>query len=1030
MKKFTLLGAILLFCSLIVSVRAQEVDYSTNTSTELFDFTPWNNEALLRLFAEVHKQGRTYPTKAELEAAGFTIDLEFSRSHVRPATIMEDSAKNLVSNEDGVYPYRRLWMNIPTGQGKEIGGYPSAEFHNDVYSMWQYTHLFGAWNHSILQAPGSWADAAHKNGTHMFSGIKFFESWNPDSNSTDWVNLITSKNEDGTFCYVDPLLNALRYMGLDGINYNFEDEGYKEADVVDFHRALYKRAEEIGFNSFHIGMYVDNVTLLSEYNIPYCFGTSETGKVADVMMDYSGSAFSYTMDYSSDAAIEAMGTTEGLYAGVWISNLTSRGWDRLNKNERAKMCGLALWGEHSISRLFQYTIGTSLMDLQTNYQILLERFFSGGYQTPLTRPDLGNGSTQWPFQVSNEEGIDAQLPNFPGIASYIPERTAIQGKLPFNTHFTLGNGDFYAYKGKKTLGSWYNMGQQDYVPTYRWLYYQPNTKTPSTHLEASFTHEDAYIGGSALRLTSASTESGTDLVLYRAKLTVSGGNAKAKVALKSGKEGSNASNLSVILKKLDHDTWYEFPLGNVEGKSWQEQEVALSGFAQGDVIEYIGFRVKGGLSDYNMLVGKLMLFDDRDSLLPAGIDASSLLAEVKSETTSSMSVKLTWEVDASSFNPPLSQWNMIYNDEVNIDHFEIFYKNGEEGRVSEVGRTSTWSAFVGNIPFADESDEPYVGVRSVSVDMKTHSPIVWVSINRASSDLSVPVQSQYPLTYINPLSEGYEIALEERYISSLTTTGAIQDINYTRNTPVGDDNYIFAEDHVLKVEQGQQVSVNFRGALSDDGMQYCFGKAYLDWDINYEFDAESDEKLLEIGGLNRGITNGGYAKQDYSDFINDGYTFTIQVPEDAAIGTTRLRMVFSDAWFSHPGPAGGTAKGFSIDFPVQVSGTNASREPATDYREFRDQGIADEPDDLIGTGMEDIVVDRSISHASFYPSVAESEIFFNGVDKAWIYTIDGRFVKFVGGNPKSVGITDLIPGMYVVKMQQGQVLRSQKLMKK
>lgn len=28
--------------------------------------------------------------------------------------------------------------------------------------------------------------------------------------------------------------------------------------------------------------------------------------------------------------------------------------------------------------------------------------------------------------------------------------------LPFTTHFSLGNGERYNYKGKKTFGSWYN----------------------------------------------------------------------------------------------------------------------------------------------------------------------------------------------------------------------------------------------------------------------------------------------------------------------------------------------------------------------------------------------------------------------------------------------------------------------------------------------------------------------------------------------------------------------------------------------
>lgn len=84
-------------------------------------------------------------------------------------------------------------MNLPGGIGKGNGGYPSALFNNDVYSMWQYTHLFGSWNHGFFQAPGSWADAAHKHGTDIFSGIKFFESWTPGSGDATYAALISEK---------------------------------------------------------------------------------------------------------------------------------------------------------------------------------------------------------------------------------------------------------------------------------------------------------------------------------------------------------------------------------------------------------------------------------------------------------------------------------------------------------------------------------------------------------------------------------------------------------------------------------------------------------------------------------------------------------------------------------------------------------------------------------------------------------------------------------------------------------------------
>lgn len=1015
MKKFTVFGAALLLGT-AVNVQAQDVTYPASASTEIFDFAPWDDDQLLVLFAKAADEGRKYPTKEEFEAAGFNLDLEFSRSHVRPAAIMEDADKNIVPD---VYPTRRLWMNIPTGQGDLIGGYPSAEFHNDVYSMWNYTNLYGAWNHSILQAPGSWADAAHKNGTHMFSGIKFFESWTPGGTSSEYVKFITTKNEDGSFRYVDALLNALLYLGLDGINYNFEDEGYKNADVMAFHKALYKRAEEIGFDSFHIGIYTSSSSLTS-YNLDAVFGTKETGKTADLMLNYAANDFSWSMASSVTTAEQAMGSADGLYAGVWMVTLNRR-WTALNQDEQSKKCGVCLWGEHKVSRIFQYTVGNSLMELQSNYQTLLEKVFSGANRTPLNRPVVSNSAGN--FQVSPSVGIDQQLTSFCGLASFIPERTAIQGDLPFNTNFTLGNGDFYAYKGKKTLGSWYNMGQQDYVPTYRWVIYNTGTETLSNDIKAEFTHEDAYIGGSSLRLKGTPTSTGADVWLYRAKLNVSAGNPKAKIAVKTGVEGTNASNLYLILRKFDDSNWMEFPVGDLAGATWEEKEIALTGINAGDVIEYIGFRVKGSAAndDYKIMIGQLMLSDDRASSAPAGIDGESIIAEVKEETTSSLSVKLTWKVDPTGFSPARQDYGMIYNDEVNVDHFELFYKNGEDGRVSEVGRTSTWSAYIGNIQFANENDDPYVGIRSVSKDMKTYSPIEWVHIARSTETLPEASNSQYPPTYINSAADGYETALRTRYIAEVKTTGATQNLDYSRSDSVGGENYLFAEDYVLKVEQGQKVTLTLKGANLDDNLKYCFGVAYMDWDINYEFDATTDEKLFEVGQLNAG-----------TDSIVSGSTFIINVPEDAAVGTTRLRMVFSDAWFPHPGPTGGTQKGFSIDFPVEVSGSNAGREPAAGYADFRDTGVADEPEMNEVSGIENVVNENGVLSAvsSMYPTVTSDMIYFNNVEKAWIYTADGQFVKFLKNNPESANVSDLSAGVYVVKMQNGRVIRNQKMIKK
>ena len=134
--------------------------------------------------------------------------------------------------------------------------------------------------------------------------------------------------------------------------------------------------------------------------------------------------FSYQLSSSAKQAIAAMGTTEGLYTGVWIVSL-NRGWNRLNADEYAKQVSLCMWGEHAQSRFWSYNSGTDAYDAQTNYQYLLERFMSGGTRNPLSRPEIRNSGNDW--EASNGQ---KPLQTFAGIATWIPERSSIFGNLP------------------------------------------------------------------------------------------------------------------------------------------------------------------------------------------------------------------------------------------------------------------------------------------------------------------------------------------------------------------------------------------------------------------------------------------------------------------------------------------------------------------------------------------------------------------------------------------------------------------------
>ncbi|WP_289740112.1 endo-beta-N-acetylglucosaminidase [Muribaculum intestinale] len=983
------------------------------SSESIFDQSPWENEQVLELFSKAWDQGRNYPTKAEFESIGLTFDLEFVRSHSRQRATYKDASKDVVSdiNHD-----RRLWCNLPAGYGKGLGGYPSTQFDQDVFSMWNYTTIFGSWNYGFLQAPGAWVDAAHKNGTRIYGGIKFFESWNDDGSESAFRNFIATKNEDGTYKYARAFVNAAAFFGCDGYNYNQEGTAWRDSEWVNFHAEVSKIARELGIEGFGIGQYTQRAQA-SASEVGTLYGSAEKGKVFDCMLNYSGNKLGYRGVPTTIASVKGEGLSlDDIYQGQLLVGISSDYWNEMN-TETTKQMNICIWGEHDQSRFFQFRVGSSPTNVQENYQLLLEKAFSGANRNPLSRPEISNA---WgSFQVADADHANEQLNNSPGFASMFAERTAIGGNLPFETHFNLGNGENYFYNGKVTNGSWYNMSMQDIVPTYRWLVTaKGDMKTFANDIDVRFTHEDAYVGGSCIRLSGATT-AGNDIVLYRTALKASAGNVKVNLALKGAK---GASNLSVILKKEGSDNWIEVPAGELAGTAWEAKTLNVSGIAKGEVIEYIGLRVNSSAEGYKMLVGKLNISDDL-TVSPAALKANSLLVEVKEETTKSLSVKLNWEPAYEGYTTSIDKFGMVYNDEINVDHFEILYKEGNDGRVKEVGRTAQWATYIGNLPVA-QTTNAFIGVRAVSVDLKSYSDVQWVAIPHSSGELPEPIEEDpYGRSWMSSNGNGtLENCIKHIWVEKVTTEGATQNLNYTATSNplegVSTDQYYFAADHKLILNQGQKITMTFKGNNSGTGesLQYDFVYPYLDYDGNYSF-LDADEVLGQFGKMNAGTI----------EIVNPGLTIEFTVPEDAHIGESRLRIVGSDAWTPHPGPTGGTVKGYSIDFPVEIQGTNADRGPAETYKDLQDKGEADEPAGLgggSGSAIENIGDDATLSTVKVIGGVA----YFTNVDKAWFYDMNGRCVEFVN-NVASVDLSGLASGVYVVKMQNGQVARSAKIVK-
>ena len=159
---------------------------------------------------------------------------------------------------------------------------------------------------------------------------------------------------------------------------------------------------------------------------------------------------------------------------------------------------------------------------------------------------------------------------------------------------------------------------------------------------------------------------------------------------------------------------------------------------------------------------------------------------------------------------------------------------------------------------------------------------------------------------------------EARYVVSANTTGCSTDLDYT-NPSASNAVYTYTQAG-MTVEQGQSFDLHVTSA---EDMVWCHAVVFVDWNCDYDFDDEG-EQLFKVGS----DVDDSDAP---SDLVANGnpevvdFTRTITVPADAAVGTTRMRIQFTDAWHikgvDHPDHSAMDAvdKGGVYDFDVTVT---------------------------------------------------------------------------------------------------------------
>jgi len=686
-----------------------------------------------------------------------SIDDNFFISRVKPKARFTNAQTQV--NPSLTVDRKLMWW-CPIGESSKVwGALPRYNFEADNFNMWQYLDFHGNWSGRWFRVPGAFSDVAHKNGVQV--GCTFFIEWaasvNTSTKDGKVIAKLTAKNADGTFKNSTKLVKILKYYGIDGIGVNPEGNwtsslaiGFQDfvADCnekavlegwhfrVDWYDSN-SNTGSLGFRSnqldatnknWFVNPRKDNKPVMGMFMLNYNWDGNQLPTSAANAVAYGRSSYDVYAGFDS----QGRGWTSGGGAAA--------GWDIL-KNQPISIC---IWGNHAKNMVYQNSgeNGSSDLAIQQTYLTKSEQIFTGGTRNPANTPEITN---------TVKGGSSVELKAFHGFSKLIPARSTLQ-EIPFVTKFNLGNGQFFNEKGITTFPKkWYNIGMQDYLPTWRWWVVDATGNVPADPIKCDFVFEDAWFGGSCLKIHGATTRS--DIRLFKTKFAVQ---PTFDFSLTYKVKGGVESKMKLIYSKVGSESEYQsviIPNASSEGV-WKTSNIKLSdmGIVAGDVIACIGLSVENTSADYEVLLGELSIKDPAKTYNPA--TPVITYSEVLAGTYNTVDFKLVFK----SKDPVVGDESQpIYNEDVDTWYFEIFsQQDGSEPVL--VTATTSWAAYVVGAPAKANDMNSQFGVRAVAPDGVTKSPIVWTE---AKPRIITPVETVLINKPIIKANEEFSISFED-----------------------------------------------------------------------------------------------------------------------------------------------------------------------------------------------------------------------------------------------------------------------------
>lgn len=676
-------------------------------------------------YVEVFKEGEEFADLYQAWRPGQALlsnrpnDEEFFISRVRPRVRFTDR-ETQVDKELSTARKVLWWVPIGIGQWNAI---PSYFFNSEVFSTWSYIDHWGNWTAPYLRMPAAFSDAAHKNGVSVSATSPVAFAANVNTYGGDGRKYNTVINNG-----VDKYINYLRYYGIDGAGYNseFNMPSYFASSMRNFLASVSKKAKEVGFDFYSNVWY--SITG-NAGNMPHPWDALHSGNMG--WFDTNGTVsthfflnYNWSQSYFDMSKRNAQSVGRDpydVYAGINMQKGSGVSWNLIKNNQ----VSIGIWGAHNANMIFENRggVGGNPLNQQKEYQLASEYVFTGGKHNPISHHELGRvlpGSSQ-------------SASTFAGISSMVPARSALGWDLdkePFVTYLNLGNGQSFNLGGEtKFAGEWYNLGMQDYMPTWRWWFsknFMGRTEVdlPAKSLKAEFIWSDAWFGGSCLEISGEEVEQQYlqlfktkyalkpgDKLLIRYKM-VSGRGELSWATYATGEQGEVSAPIFKEGDPVDYDTWVEKEVTVGTGRS----ALAMSNKTLG----MLGLKFAKTNKDFRIRIGEIALTRG-EYQKPQQPTIKAF--EVLENNYRGHDFKLVFSM--GELKPDKT---VTYNDEVHAWYYKI-YSQQEGEKVEFCTATTSWAAYVvgAKLNLSGSRNVRY-GVSAVSLDGKYETDIAWTQM--------------------------------------------------------------------------------------------------------------------------------------------------------------------------------------------------------------------------------------------------------------------------------------------------------------